>query len=72
VGSYVEGLCPVAGREILLEEEAVDHVGGSANHALCRAILGRGVWEREAQLDAIGEEERSRGMIVKLSTIVTL
>jgi hypothetical protein len=57
---------------IRLEEEAADHVGDSANHVLCPTVLGRGVWAREAQLDATNEEERPRGMIVELSAIVTL
>jgi hypothetical protein len=53
----VQGLCPVAARERHLEEKATDHVGGGANHALCPAVLGRGVGARETQLNAIGEEE---------------
>jgi hypothetical protein len=40
--------------------------------ALCPAVLGRGVGARETQLDATSEEERPRGMVVKLAAIVTL
>jgi hypothetical protein len=72
VGSCVKCLCPVARRERRLKEEAVDHVGGSANHALGPTVLGRGVGARETQLNATGEEERPRGMVVKLAAIVTL
>jgi hypothetical protein len=68
----VKSLCPVAGGERCLEEEAADHVGGSANHSLSTTVLGRGVGARETQLDATGEEERLRGMVVKLATIITL
>jgi hypothetical protein len=39
----VQGLYPVAGRERRLEEKAVNHVGGGANHALCPDVLDRGV-----------------------------
>jgi hypothetical protein len=58
VGSGVKSPCPVAGGERCLEEEASDHVGGSANHSLSTTVLGRGVGARETQLDATGEEER--------------
>ena len=68
----VGSLCPVARRERRLKEEAVDHVGGSANHALGSTVLGRGVGARETQLNATGEEERPRGVLVKLVAIVTL
>jgi hypothetical protein len=36
----VQGLCPVTGRERLLEEKAADHIGSGANHAFGPAILG--------------------------------
>ena len=35
-------------------------------------VLGKGVGAQEAQLDAMGEEEGSRGGVVKLVTIITL
>jgi hypothetical protein len=72
VGGGVQGLCPVAGRERRLVEKAMDHIGGGANHAFGPAILGRGVWARETQLDAKCEKERARGVIVKLTAVVTL
>jgi hypothetical protein len=72
VGGGVQGLCPVAGRERRLEEQAADHVGGGANHALCAAVLGGGVGAREMQLNATGEEEWPRGVVVELTTVVAL
>jgi hypothetical protein len=72
VGGCVKGLCPVACRKRCLEEKATYHVGGGANHALGPTVLGRGVGARETQLNATGEEERPRGMVVKLVAIVTL
>jgi hypothetical protein len=57
VGGGVQGLCPVASGKRRLDEKAADHVGGGANHALCPAVLGRGVGARETQLNATGEEE---------------
>jgi hypothetical protein len=68
----VLGLCPIASRERLLEEKATNHIGGGVNHAFGPAILGRGVGARETQLDAIGEKERTRGVVVELTAIVTL
>jgi hypothetical protein len=41
MGSSVQGLCPVTGRERRLKEEATDHVG--ANDAFDLAVLGRSV-----------------------------
>jgi hypothetical protein len=72
VGGCVKGLCPVAGRKRRLEDKAADRVGGGANHALGPTVLGRGVGARETQLNATGEEERPRGVLVKLVAIVTL
>jgi hypothetical protein len=72
VGGYVQGLCPVAGRERRLEEKAAEHIGGGADHAFGSAVLCRGVGARETQLDAMSEEERTGGVVVKLAAIVTL
>jgi hypothetical protein len=67
-----QGFCPVAGRERRLEEKATNHVGGGANHALGLVVLGRGVGERETQLNAIGEKERPGGVVIELAAIVAL
>jgi hypothetical protein len=72
VGGCVKSLCPVASGERRLKEEAADHVGDSANHTLSPTVLGRGVGARETQLNATGEEEQPRGMVVKFAAIVTL
>jgi hypothetical protein len=70
---HVKGLCPVAGRERRLEEKAADHVGGGgANDAFGSTVLGRGVGARETQLDAMGEEEGTRCVVVELAAIITL
>jgi hypothetical protein len=68
----VQGLCPVAGKERHLKEKAIDHVGGGANDAFDPTVLGRGVGAREMQLDAMGEEEGTRGVVVELAAIITL
>jgi hypothetical protein len=70
--SGMKGLCPVGDRERRLKQKATDHVGGGANHALSPAVLSRGVGTRETQLDAMSEEERTGGVVVKLATIVAL
>jgi hypothetical protein len=44
-----------------LEEKAVDHIGGGANHAFDPVVLGRGVRARETQLDTMREKEREGG-----------
>jgi hypothetical protein len=36
------------------------------------AILGEGVWTGHTELDAMSEEERAGGVIVKFAPIVTL
>jgi hypothetical protein len=72
VGGSVQSLCPVAGRERRLEEKTADYVGGGANHALCPAVLGGGVGARETQLNATGEEEWPRGVVVELAIVVAL
>jgi hypothetical protein len=71
MGSGVQGLCPVAGRERRLKEETTDHVGGGANDAFDPTVLGRSVRAQEAQLNAVGEEG-ARGGVVELLAIVTL
>ena len=43
MGSSIQGLCPVAGRERRLKEEATDHVGGVANDTFGLTVLGRSV-----------------------------
>jgi hypothetical protein len=68
----VQGLGPVAGRERLLEDKVADHVGGGANDAFGPTIMGSGVGARETQLDAMSEEEGVRGVVVELTTIITL
>jgi hypothetical protein len=68
----VKGLCPVGGKERCLKEKAADHTGGGVNHALGPTVLSRGVGTRETQLDAVSEEERTRGVVVELATIVAL
>jgi hypothetical protein len=55
-----------------LEEKATDHISGGANHVLGPAVLVRGVGARETQLNAIGEEEWPRGVVVELTSIITL
>jgi hypothetical protein len=68
----MKGLCPVGGRERRLKKKAADHVGGGANHALGPTVLSRGVGTRETQLDAVGEEERTGGVVVELAAIIAL
>jgi hypothetical protein len=42
------------------------------DHAFGPAVLSRGVGARETHLDAMSEEERPGGVVVKLAAIVTL
>jgi hypothetical protein len=67
----VQGLCPVAGRERRLKENAMDHVGGGVNDAFGPSVLGRVVGARETHLNAMSEQG-ARGVVVELVTIVTL
>jgi hypothetical protein len=72
MGSGVQGLCPVVGRERRLKEEAADHVGSGANVAFDMNVLGRGVGAQETRLNTVGEKEGARDEVVELAAIVTL
>jgi hypothetical protein len=72
MGGGVQGLCPVAGRERRLKEEAADHIGSGVNDAFGPTVLGRGVGARVTQLDAVGEKERAGGIVIEITTIITL
>jgi hypothetical protein len=72
MGSGVQGLCPVAGRERRLKEEATNHVGGDVNDSFGPIVLGRSVRARETQLNVVGGKERARRRVVELAAIVTL
>jgi hypothetical protein len=67
----VQGLCPVVGRERRMKEKATNHAGGS-NDAFGPTVQGRDIGAQETQLDAMGEEEETRGVAVELTTIITL
>jgi hypothetical protein len=54
-----------------LKEETSDHVVGGANDAFGPIVTGRSVRAREVQLNAVGEEGATCG-VVELSTIITL
>jgi hypothetical protein len=68
----MQGLCPVGGREGLLEKKAADHISGGADHAFDTAVLCGGVGARETQLDAVSEKKRTSSVVVELAAIVTL
>jgi hypothetical protein len=54
------------------EREGNESCWWCVNDAFDPAILGRGVGARETQLDTMGEEERTRGVVVELAAIMTL
>jgi hypothetical protein len=68
----VQGLYLVASRERCLKKEAANHIVGGANDTFGQAILGRGLGAWETQLNAMGEEEGARGVVVEVVTIITL
>jgi hypothetical protein len=53
-------------------KKRADHIVGGTNNALCFTLLGKGVGARHTKVDAMGEEERARVGVVKLTTVVTL
>ena len=63
----VQGVCPVAGEERSLEEKAADHISGRVRPGRS----SRGVGAGEMQVYAIGEKEKTRGVVVELAAIVT-
>jgi hypothetical protein len=56
----VQRLNPVVCGKRSLEDEATQHVGGGANHALNPTILRGGVGARESQLNIVIKEEDKR------------
>lgn len=66
-----EGVGPEFWREGGVEEEAVQALGESANDALGAAVLGRRVWARELEGDAVFGEEDAEGTVVELTTVVS-
>jgi hypothetical protein len=42
------------------------------NHALNLVVLWRSVQTRHTQLNTSGEKERARGVVIELTTVVTL
>jgi hypothetical protein len=71
VGGSIQGLHLVNGRKKHLEEEATQHVGGSANHAFDLTILRGGVGARDRYPNTVRKEEGAGGLVV-LDTIVAL
>ena len=68
----MHALCPEMRRKGRLEQKGAYGVIGGVNHALSFAVLGGGIRAGHAQLDAVGEEEGTRGKVIELTTIVTL
>jgi hypothetical protein len=72
VGDSVEALGPEARRQRGLDQKGAHDVVRGPNHVLSLAILERGIQTRHVQLDTSREEEGMRGVIVELTSIVTL
>jgi hypothetical protein len=72
VGGGVQALSPEASMKRGLKEKGAHGVVGGANHLLSLAILRRGIWARNAQLNTVRDKECSGGGVIKLTTIVTL
>jgi hypothetical protein len=59
IGDSIQCLHRVADRKRRLEEEATQHVDGSANHAFDLDVWRESVGARELQLNAVRKEKRS-------------
>jgi hypothetical protein len=57
MGASIQRLHPIAGGERRLEEKAVDHVGGGANHAFGTTVLREGC--RDTRVAAEPSERKS-------------
>ena len=55
-----------------LEQQGVHDIVGGTNHTLGLAVLSGSVGARHAELNAVGEEERTGGGVVELAPVVAL
>jgi len=67
-----EGVSPIRGGHRRLEEESANDVVGGAENTFSLVVLLRGVWARHAQDDTLGKEESAGGVVIELTTIITL
>jgi hypothetical protein len=72
VGGGVETLSPEAGRQRGLDQKGAHDVVRRVNHPLSLAVLGRGIRTRYTQLNTPREEERTGGVVIELTPVVTL
>ena len=68
----MKALSPEAWRKRGLEQKGAYDIISSANHPLSLAVLRRGIRTRHTQLNTSREEERTRGVVIKLTAIVAL
>jgi hypothetical protein len=68
----VKALCPEARGQGGLDQKGAHDVIRGTNHPLSLAILRRSVWTRHAELNTPSEKERAGGVVIELTTIVTL
>jgi hypothetical protein len=72
VGGGVKALCPEAWGQGGLDQKGAHDVIRGPNHALRLAVLWRSVRTGHTQLNTSGEKEGARGVVIELTTVVTL
>ena len=72
VGGCLQRLNPKGRREGCLEQKGTHNIVDGTNDALSLTVLGRSVWAGHAKVNAIGEEERAGGGVVKFTSIIAL
>jgi hypothetical protein len=72
IGDRVKSFSPKSGRKMSLEKQGTNTVVKSAEDSFGTTILLRGVGTREMQANAVSGEESTGGIVVELSSIVSL
>jgi hypothetical protein len=68
----VETFYPVASQHRGLKQQGADHIIDGAKGALGFTVLQRGVWVGHSQDDPTGGKKCTGGVMVELTTVVTL
>jgi Fe2+ transport system protein B len=68
----VESFDPKLGRKVGLNKKSADNVIGGANHAFSFSILWGCMRTRQTKRDAISRKKRTKFIVNKFTTIITL
>jgi hypothetical protein len=72
IGGRAESRGPKGMGDNGVKQEGANNIISSANDAFSFTILRRGVGVGHAKVNAMGQEERANGEVIKLAAIITL